>query len=162
MVRPVTAAAVRPLRHALLRPETPPEALVYPGDDSPDALHVGAFAPDDAGTDARDERLVGIATVVPTPPPDRLRGHVPDEAFGPGAAFRLRGMATGEAARGTGLGRSLLEACVAHVRARGGQVLWCDARLGAVGFYRRMGLGAWGDEYDVPGAGRHVLMWRRV
>src|SRR5690606_13479424 len=58
MIRPISAAETRPLRSLVLRPGAPPETLVYPGDDHPEALHLGAFEGD---------RLVGIATVYPEP-----------------------------------------------------------------------------------------------
>src|SRR5690606_41849121 len=96
MVRPITAAETRPLRAAVLRPGQPPEALVYAGDEHPQALHVGAF---------EDGRLVGIATVAPEPPPEAYRDAIP------GAALRLRGMATIPEARGGGDARDLLAAC---------------------------------------------------
>ena len=152
-VRSVTAADVRPLRSAVLRPGIPPETLVYPGDDAALAFHAG-------GGERHD--LDGIATVYPEPPPDAHRGAIPEDAFAPGAAFRLRGMATSDRARGTGLGRELLEACFEHVRASGGRFLWCNARSPAVGFYGRMGMETVGAEFDMPGIGPHFVMWRNV
>ncbi|MCH7976219.1 MAG: N-acetyltransferase, partial [Bacteroidetes bacterium] len=43
MIRAISAAETRPMRSLLLRPGQPPENLVYPGDDHPDAFHGGAF-----------------------------------------------------------------------------------------------------------------------
>ena len=152
-VRPVSAEAVRPLRSAVLRPGRAPETLVYPGDDAPLARHVGGFV---------GEALEGIATVYPEAPPEAHRGAIPEAAYASGAAFRLRGMATSARARGTGLGREVLAACFAHVRESGGAFLWCNARVGALGFYTRMGLEPVGDEFEMPGIGGHYVMWRRV
>ncbi|MDX1419627.1 MAG: GNAT family N-acetyltransferase [Rubricoccaceae bacterium] len=148
MVRPITAAETRPLRSSILRPGQPPGALVYPGDDHPQALHAGAF---------EGARLVGIATVHPEPPPAAYREDLPA-----GEAFRLRGMATLPDVRGGGYGRRLLDACFEHVRAHGGPVLWCNARVVALDFYRRMGLETVGPEFDIPGIGPHYVMWRAV
>lgn len=153
LVRSVPAAATRPLRAQILRPGQPPERLVYPGDDHPQALHAGAFDGD---------TLVGIATIYPEPPPEEHRGPIPDTAFRDGAAFRLRGMATVPEARGTGAGRLLLERCYAHVREQGAAVLWCNARTPAVGFYERLGMQTVGDEFGIEGIGPHYVMWRRV
>jgi GNAT superfamily N-acetyltransferase len=158
MIRPITAAETRPLRAEVLRPGQRPDTLVYPGDDDPDALHVGAF---DLGPDGM-ARLVGIATVHPEPPPEAHRGPIPEDAYDYGAAFRLRGMATLPGVRGAGHGRALLDACFEHVRDRAGAYLWCNARLVAVGFYERMGLVPVGDEFEIEGIGPHYVMWRAV
>lgn len=158
MVRPIPAAETLSLRHLVLRPDQPAEALVYPGDDHPDALHVGAF---DIGPDAA-ERLVGIASVYPEPPPEAHRGAIPDDAYPYGAAFRLRGMATLPEVRGAGHGRALLDALFEHVQERGATYLWCNARLVALAFYQTMGLVPVGEEFDIVPIGPHYMMWRAV
>ena len=48
-------------------------------------------------------------------------------------------MATDPAVRGTGAGRALVVEGLARVAARGGDLVWCDARVAAAGFYERMG-----------------------
>jgi GNAT superfamily N-acetyltransferase len=140
-VRPVTAAEVRQLRHALLRPFEPPERIVYHGDDAPDTLHAGAFQGDE---------LVGIASV--------CREAMPG-GCDPGS-WRLRGMATLPRVRGAGYGRALLDACFAHIRARGGSLLWCNARVVALGFYERLGFVAQGLEFEIHPIGPHYVMTR--
>ncbi len=102
MVRPISAAETRPVRHSVLRPDKPADTLVYPGDDHPEGAHFGAY--DDG------DRLVGIATVYPETPPEEHRGAIPDSAFVPGGAVRLRGIANVADVRGGGHGRELLEA----------------------------------------------------
>jgi GNAT superfamily N-acetyltransferase len=153
IVRAVDAAAVRPLRSLVLRPGQPPEALVYEHDDHPLTLHAAAFEGDE---------IVGIATVYPEIPPQAQRGQIPDSAYGAGASFRLRGMASHPRVRGRGAGRAVLERCFEHIRAHDAAYLWCNARLGALGFYEGMGFETVGDEFDIPGIGPHYVMWRRV
>ncbi len=153
MIRRVTAADVRPLRHLVLRPNQPFEQTRYPGDDHPDTVHFGAFAGD---------RLVGVASLYredrPGAGPEatgwRLRGMA--------AGWRLRGMATDPEARGRGHGRRLLSASVDHVAAAQGGELWCNARLVAVPFYRAAGFEVVGGEFDIPGIGPHYVMRRFV
>lgn len=153
VVRPVPAETVRPLRSAVLRPGTPPEALVYPGDDHPLGLHVAAFD---------GEIVVGIATVYPEPPPAPYRDVIGDEAYAEHAALRLRGMATAPALQGRGVGRRVLERCFEHGRTLGATVLWCNARTAAVPFYEAMGLARVGPEFEIAGIGPHFVMWRRL
>ena len=150
----VPAAAVRPLRTAVLRPTWADRLATYPEDESP-AVHVAAFADGQSEPD-------GVGTVYAEAPPEAHRGEIPPAAYAPGASWRLRGMATSEAARGTGLGRLVLDGCFSVVRDGGGRFLWCNARLGAVPFYERLGLAAVGPEFDIPEIGPHVVMWREV
>ncbi|HVM13278.1 MAG TPA: GNAT family N-acetyltransferase, partial [Egibacteraceae bacterium] len=104
--------------------------------------HLGAFD---------GQRLVGIASL-----------YREDRAGGPPGGWRLRGMATDADVRGTGFGAALLGGCVEHVVAEGGAELWCNARLSAVGFYRRAGFEVLSEEFDVPGIGLHVVMARAL
>ncbi|HEU4973883.1 MAG TPA: HAD-IA family hydrolase [Baekduia sp.] len=136
---PVDAHATWPLRQAVLRPHQRVDDMALPGDDAPGAGHFGAF---DGGA------LVGVATVAPGPHPrDRRDGD-----------WRVRGMATAPDVRGRGAGGLLLQACLRHVRAHGGRRVWCNARAGVVGFYRRAGFAAEGEPFDLPDIGPHRLM----
>jgi predicted GNAT family N-acyltransferase len=136
LIRTVAADDVRPLRHRVLRPSQAFEETVYPGDDA--GVHLGAFAGDD---------LVGIASL-----------YREDRSGGPAGGWRLRGMATDAGVRGAGFGAALLAGCLDHVTEAGGSELWCNARMAAVGFYRRAGFEVVSDEFDVPGIGPHVVM----
>lgn len=154
MVRPVPATDVRPLRTRVLRPDWPAgRLLTFAEDDETTTVHVAAET---------DGTVVGVGTVYPQPPPKTLRGTLPAEAFAPRAAWQLRGMATAEAVRGTGVGADVLAGCVEAIRASGARFAWCNARLGAVGFYERAGWEAVGHGFDVPGVGPHVVMWRAL
>jgi GNAT superfamily N-acetyltransferase len=142
-VRPADLEAVRLLRHRLLRPHQQPGELRYPGDDAPGSLHIGAFA---------DDEIVGIASIVLESPPDE------DER----RAWRIRGMATAPHVRGLGYGAALLQRCVEHALDHGGTLVWCTARAGAVGFYRRFGFEVRGEGFELPAIGLHFLMGRAL
>jgi GNAT superfamily N-acetyltransferase len=137
VVRPIAAADTRPLRQRILRPNQAEHELVYPGDDAPESLHVGAFD----GT-----VLLGVASVVRLSP----RGG-PDRS----TEWRLRGMAVVPEARRRGVGAALLQACERHARAHGGTRLWFNARVDALAFYRAQGYVESGEEYELPGIGLH-------
>jgi predicted GNAT family N-acyltransferase len=140
-VGPVAAEETWALRRAALRPGHPGEAVVLGGDEHPRAAHFAAR--DASGT------VVGIATVSPQAPP-----------WAPGreGAWRLRGMATADGRRGEGVGARVLGEALRHVRAQGGDLVWCNAREGAVAFYRREGFVPAGDPYVDPDLGPHVPM----
>ena len=148
MIRAISAAETRPMRSLLLRPGQPPENLVYPGDDHPDVFHGGAF---------EGERLVGITSIYPEAPPEAYRDRLPE-----GDAFRLRGMATLPDARGKGHGREMLDACFEHIRNHNASLLWCNARVIALAFYKHLGLRTIGPKFEIEGIGPHYVMWKVV
>ncbi len=142
-LRPITAPAIRVLRSAWLRPFERPEELVYPGDDDPHALHLGAF---------QDDELIGISSVAPGP----LRG-VQDAR-----AWQMRGVAVHPDARGEGIGHLLMQRIMEHVTAHQGTFLWCNARVTAHDFYRQLGFERRGEPFEVPGTGPHYVMTRTL
>jgi ribosomal protein S18 acetylase RimI-like enzyme len=139
VVEEATLAETLPLRAAVLRPGGEPAAMG--GDDDPATLHLAARTP--------DGRVVGVVRFSPAPCPWR-----PD-VRGP---WQLRGMATDPAVQGSGVGRALVAAGLDRVAARGGDLVWCDARVSAAGFYERMGFAVVTEPYEKPPAGRHLGM----
>ena len=139
-VEEVGLDVVLPLRSAVLRGGGP---AGMPGDDDPATVHLAARG--------ADGEVVGVARLSPAPCPWRPEARAP---------WQLRGMATDPAVRGAGVGRTLVEASLALVARRGGDLLWCDARMGAAGFYERMGLTVVAGPYDKPGVGPHLGMVR--
>jgi GNAT superfamily N-acetyltransferase len=129
-----------PLRHRVLRPQQALEELRSPDDDDPDTGNYVAMVGDE---------VVSTASVRREPPP---------WPTGPGLAWRLRGMATADGWRSSGIGAQVLEAVVQHVRDRGGGLLWCNARVPAVGFYLRAGFRTRGEEWVEPMIGPHIAM----
>ena len=132
-----------PLRQRVLRPHQTVEEMALPGDDAPDSGHFAAFETEDS------QIVLGTASVRQEPPPWPTGG---------GPSWRLRGMATAEGRRGEGIGAAVLAAVIQHVAANGGGLLWCNARLPAVEFYRRAGFVTRGDSFVEPIIGPHIVM----
>jgi GNAT superfamily N-acetyltransferase len=127
-VRTVEAAHSRELRRSVLRPKFAPGSML-PGDDEPGSVHLAAF---DGST------LVSACAVFPQ-----------SCAWQPGRpAWRLRSMATDPAARSTGAGRAVLAAAAEAARDHGAELLWCEAREPAVGFYQRCGWQLHGERFS--------------
>ncbi|MCW2950493.1 MAG: family N-acetyltransferase [Thermoleophilia bacterium] len=153
-VRAVDRDATLPLRHTVLRPDAPLSDVEFPGDAAEGALHVGAFV---------DGELVAVGTISPEArSAEAPGGAAPTAPRHTDTAWRVRGMATAEWVRGHGAGTRVLDACVAHAREQGGSVVWCNARVGAVRFYERAGWETLSREFDISGAGLHVVMERRL
>jgi predicted N-acetyltransferase YhbS len=74
------------------------------------------------------------------------------------APWQLRGMATDPRVRGHGVGRALVAEGLSRVAERGCDLVWCDARGSAVGFYRKLGFTAVTDVYELKPVGPHQGM----
>ena len=138
-IRPITSAETRAVRLPVLRPGLPPASAILDHDDEPRTRHFGAFD----GT-----RLVGVATFFPEPCPSR-----------PGPrAWRLRGMATLPEMQRRGLGSNLVAEGLRVARADNAELMWCNARVSARGFYEKLGFATFGEEFVLPVAGPHYVM----
>jgi ribosomal protein S18 acetylase RimI-like enzyme len=74
--------------------------------------------------------------------------------------YRLRAMAVREGYRGLGYGDAIVEAGLKHLSALGIEVVWCDARVAALNFYRRLQFEELEEEYEIPIIGKHRFMWK--
>jgi GNAT superfamily N-acetyltransferase len=130
------------LRHRVLRRGLPREAAIFSGDDAPGARHYGAF---------RGGEILCCVTLHPS----QWQGE---------PAWQLRGMATAPDHQRRGLGGRLLDWLERDVRSDGNspRLLWCNARVPAVEFYRRMGWRVVSEQFDIPTAGPHVRMVKRI
>jgi ribosomal protein S18 acetylase RimI-like enzyme len=76
--------------------------------------------------------------------------------------YRLRAMATHPDFHGRGLAKALILHSVEILKEKQQEVLWCDARLNAVGFYKRLGFRQIDEVYEVPKIGPHKFMWFKL
>lgn len=141
-IKEVSAAAVRPMRQAVLRPSQKVEEMLWPRDLDPETKHFAAFD---------GPKIVGIVTAYRSAPPED-----PNLT----ASWQFRGMATAPEVRGAGVGKRLIEQCVETSVREGSKLLWCDARISAMGFYEKLGFEAVGEPFEKPHAGPHWRMYR--
>ncbi|MFC6062031.1 GNAT family N-acetyltransferase [Streptomyces ochraceiscleroticus] len=132
----VPRAEIFDLRRSVLRPGLPAEAAVYPEDADPGVFHMAAYDGD---------ALAACATFFPDP--------VPGEEAVP--AYRFRGMASSPEARGRGFGAAVLRAGIEEAARRGAQLVWCNGRVSARGFYERMGFTTDGETFEIVPSGAH-------
>ncbi len=135
-VRAATVEELIDLRHAVLRPGRPRSTACFDGDRCPSTRHWAA---------AERGHIIGVVTV--------LERDLPDP-HPSGSRWQLRGMAVHPDFRGRGVGRALLETVQREV----GAPMWCNARVEAVGFYRRCGWSALGAPFSIAPIGLHVRM----
>lgn len=141
LLRDVALDEIIDLRHENLRQGLPRDTAIFEGDRLPTSRHVAASI---------GGRVIGCATV-----------HLNEWAGRP--AWQLRGMAVAPDARGRGIGQALLEFLESALRAESPvRQLWCNARTPAVGFYERQGWRVVSEVFEIPTAGPHVRMTKRL
>jgi len=74
--------------------------------------------------------------------------------------YRLRAMAVREGYRGQGFGDAIVEEGLRYLATLGIEVVWCDARVAALNFYRRLQFEELEEEYEIPIIGLHRFMWK--
>lgn len=158
-VRRIPAEATRVLRHRVLWPhKASPEVCVIDIDHAPHAVHLGAFVPAEAATPWGIDvpgmmgKLVGVCSLFDQ---HCQRVEVP---WSEGMDMRLRVMGTLPEVRGGGAGAALIHKAAQETLALGREVLWCDAREVAFGFYERLGFDYLNEMFDIPDIGPHRTM----
>ncbi|MFQ6614560.1 MAG: GNAT family N-acetyltransferase [Fidelibacterota bacterium] len=137
IIQKVSLEAVRPLRHRVLRTGRPFETTLWDKDQDKDTAHFAGF---------KGPEIVAVGTVFPEPYRDVHR------------AARLRGMATAPEYRGHGYGFRILDTIVNHARKTlGAELLWCNAREAAFGFYEHYGFRLVGEPFELPHVGWHKV-----
>lgn len=113
-----------------------------PGDEDKESLHIGLFF---------HEELACIGSFMKNK----------KEEFS-GLQYQLRGMATSEKVQGMGFGKLLMKEAERMLYKDGVEVIWCNARTRATGFYVKLGYKIVGEEFEVPEVGPHVVMFKRI
>ncbi|MFD1851927.1 GNAT family N-acetyltransferase [Oceanobacillus bengalensis] len=131
------------LRHRVLRPNQSIEDSKYEIDHEAHTFHVGAFY---------QGKLISVASFVVENLPD----------FSIERQYRLRQMATLEEFRKLGAGRSIVDFGENIIRARGYDLIWCKGRTAVQEYYRKLGFDAYGDIFDYPPIGPHIVMYKKL
>jgi len=141
-IRRSTVDEIIDLRHTILRAGLPRETAIFPGDDAPTSRHYAALS---------GHQVVGCATL-----------HLNQWLGEP--AWQLRGMATASDLRAKGLGSAILTVIEREILndPQATRLLWCNARVPAAGFYTKLGWTIASDQFEVPTAGPHYKMWKRL
>lgn len=112
------------------------------GDHDSDALHLGIYEGD---------KLVCIGSFMKAVRTDLS-----------GQQFQLRGMATSDRAQGKGYGKLLLQKAEEILNDKGVDIIWCNARVVAIEFYKKMGYQLMSDIFEVPQIGPHYVMFKKL
>lgn len=142
IVKQIDAKDTYNIRNLVLRPGLPVESCYFDHDKDDPTFHLGAFI---------DDELASVASFYLA-----VNNKFKDEY-----QFQLRGMATLPKYQGQGLSSALLKTAFPLIKQNHINMLWCNARKPAKGFYENVGFETQGDEFVIPGVGDHLLMIKR-
>ncbi len=140
-IKEITAPQAYEIRKDILRDGIPLTEKMD-GDFDKSTLHLGVFV---------DDVLACVATFMQ---------H--DSFHFSGAQYRLRGMATHRAYQHQGLGKIILEWAEQLLVKKKVDILWCNARVFALDFYKKSGYQIIGEEFDVNLIGPHFVMFKKL
>lgn len=139
----ISAVDTYPVRHAELRKGRPLSSCAFVGDDLESTIHIGAYNKD---------MLIGVASFMAAPFSEQTNI----------AAMQLRGMAVLAGYHRRGVGAKMLQAGEQLLDDQNIFLLWMNARIAAIPFYRSSGYLITGSEFDIPEVGAHYKMWKRL
>ncbi len=142
-IHKVNAEIIRPLRHSELRKGEDFSTTSYLRDDDNKTFHMACVKAD---------KIVACATFYPEPSKKAKAAN----------AYRLRGMATESYFQRRGYATDLMSVSFQELKIRNCDMLWCNARLVAVDFYKSMGFKIAGDLFEIEGIGPHYYMYKEI
>ena len=134
---------IRPLRNLVLRPNLPIETIFYDLDFHIDTIHL-AFI--------NNNRVVSIGTFYPEN----------DLELKSKNGFRLRGMATHPDFIRNSYASKLMNESIKLLQDKKCDVIWCNARLIAIDFYKSLGFLTIGPEFNIKDIGPHYKMYKKL
>ena len=142
-IKVVAAKDIRPLRNLVLRPNLPIETTYYDLDNDIETFHLASIM---------DNTIISIGTFYPEN----------DIELQTKNGYRLRGMATHPDYRRKSAATKLMKKSFVLLKEKKCDVLWCNARLVAVEFYKSLGFKITGKIFDIPSIGPHYKMYKSV
>ncbi len=112
-------------------------------DNNKATFHLGTFV---------NNNLVSIGTFLP-----ELNSH-----FSKNNQYRLRAMATKKEYTGKGYGRKLFLHAINILIRNKVELLWCDARIEAIPFYKKLDMKSLNKTYEIKNIGPHQTMYIKL
>ena len=142
-INKVDAEKIRPLRHSELRKGQDFSTTSYIEDYEAGTFHMACIV---------DEKIVTCASYYPEKS-IKIKSK---------RAYRLRGMATDSNFQRKGYASDLMQESFKELKKRDCDMVWCNARLGAVDFYKSIGFKIIGELFDIESIGPHYYMYKEI
>lgn len=140
-VKEISAQETFPVRLEVLRKNIPlPHE--FNGDFDSYTFHLGAF---------KNDELIAVSSYM----------QASNMNF-EGNQYQLRGMATLNEFQGFGAGKLMLQKAVQILKEKNTTILWCNARISVVEFYKKQGFQTFDEKFDIQYVGEHYVMFKKI
>ena len=140
-IKEISTQETFPIRLEVLRKNIP-LPYEFNGDYDSETFHLGAF---------KDEELIAVSSYM----------EASNSNF-EGNQYQLRGMATLTEYQGFGAGKLMLQKAFLILKEKNINVLWCNARIAAVDFYKKQGFQTFGEKFEISYVGEHYVMFKEL
>ncbi len=140
-IKEISAQETFPIRLEVLRKNIP-LPYEFNGDFDENTFHLGAF---------EDDELIAVSSYMKT-----------NNSNFEGNQYQLRGMATLKEYQGSGAGKIMLKHAFVILKKKNTAVLWCNARIAAVDFYKKQGFQTFGEKFEISLVGEHYVMFKEL
>ena len=140
-IKSVSSDLIRPLRHAELRRGQDFSTTYYDKDN--ETIHIACLS---------QNNVISCATFYPEFS-YKLKSKNP---------YRLRGMATATDFTRRGIGTMLMKKAIKLLQKKNVDIIWCNARTGALNFYKKLGFEVIGDIFNIKDIGPHYYMFKKI
>lgn len=131
------------IRYKVLRPHQALEDCKYEDDTAESTFHLGAF---------HDDKLASVVSFY-------MEDNINLDS---NKQYHLRAMATLPEFRMMGAGRELISYAEKIILSKGYDLLWCNGRTAVQGYYESLGFKPFGEIFDYPPIGLHIVMYKRL
>tara|TARA_B100000902_G_C27113223_1_gene814726 strand:+ start:70 stop:507 length:438 start_codon:yes stop_codon:yes gene_type:complete len=139
----VGSETIRTLRHKVLRKNKPFSTTSYNRDKEKDTIHLACV----------EKNIVVVCATFYPEKTNRIDSK---------NAYRLRGMATDKNHRRKGYGKKIMEQSFIELTNKKCDLLWCNARIKALEFYKSIGFKTKGEKFNIGDIGDHYYMYKRI
>ena len=142
-INKVETDKIRPLRYSELRKGQDFSTTSYLKDYEESTFHIACIV---------DDKIVTCATFYPEES-IKIKSN---------NAYRLRGMATHSNFQRKGYATDLMSESFKELKKKDCDMVWCNARLIAVNFYKSVGFKITGEIFDIAEIGPHYYMYKEI
>ena len=140
-IKEISAEETFPVRLEVLRKNIP-LPFEFKGDFDENTFHLGAF---------KNDKLIAVSSYM-----------MAENKNFEGNQCQLRGMATLTEYQGFGAGKLMLEKAVQILKEKNNNILWCNARIVAIDFYKKQGFQTFGEKFEISPVGQHYVMFKKI